>query len=206
MTIPIILIAVICIVSFIAFGSPEIMARYQLNAWSVINRKEYVRMISHAFLHADWFHLLVNMYVLYSFSQPVVFFFNHFFTGSGELRFLILFLTAIPVSAFYSLIKHRSNHSYNAVGASGAVSAVLFTSIFFSPYSTLLLFFVVPVPAIVFGVLYLIYSAYMAKKQIDNIGHDAHFFGAVYGFIFPLLYEPSLIIRFVNQLLSFKIF
>ena len=99
MSVLIILIAVICLISFVAFGRPEIMARYQLNAWSIVNRKEYVRMISHGFLHADWIHLLVNMFVLYSFSQAVLFYFKYFFTGYSEFRFLLLFLTAIPVSA-----------------------------------------------------------------------------------------------------------
>lgn len=206
MTIPIILIAVICLISYLAFSNHEIMARFQLNAWSVVHRKEYIRMISYGFLHADWMHLLINMFVLFSFSQAVIFYFNNFLPGNAELRFLLLFLSAIPVSAFYSLIKNKSNHAYNAVGASGAVSAIVFTSIFFDPYNPILLFGIIPVPGIIFGVLYLFYSARMSKKQIDNIGHDAHFWGAVYGFIFPLLYQPSLFNHFLNQLLTFKVF
>lgn len=206
MPVNIILIAVICLISFVAFSRPEIMARYQLNAWSVINRKEYVRVISYGFLHADWMHLLINMFVLYSFSEGVMFYFKYFFTGYTDLRFLILYLSAIPISAIYSTIKNRSNHAYNAVGASGAVSAVVFTSIFFDPYNPILLFAVIPIPGIIFGVIYLFYSAHMARKQVDNIGHDAHFWGAVYGFIFPLFYDPTLIFRFFDQFLSFKVF
>ncbi len=206
MGIHIILIAIISLISILAFSRYDIMARYQLNAWSVIHRKEYIRMISHGFLHADWFHLIVNMFVLYSFSQAVLFYFGYFFSGNAGIRFIILFLTAIPVSAVYSVIKNKSNHHYNAVGASGAVSAVVFTSIFFDPYNPVLLFAVVPVPGIIFGIIYLVYSAYMARKQVDNIGHDAHLWGAVYGFVFPLFYEPSLIIRFIDQIISFKLF
>ena len=203
MTTPILLIAAISIVSYIAFTQPGIMSRYQLNAWNVVHRKQFVRLISHGFLHADWFHLLVNMYVLYGFSEVVIYYFSLYFNGYADLRFILLFLTAIPFSAIYSVYKNKSNPHYNAVGASGAVSAVVFTSIFFDPYNMLLLFFVIPVPGTVFGVLYLIYSAYMARKQVDNIGHDAHFWGAVYGLLFPLLYDPSLIKVFIQKLISF---
>jgi len=206
MSVNIILIAVISIISIIAFNRPEIIARFQLNAWSVFNRKEYVRMISHGFLHADWGHLLINMFVLFSFGRAVLFYFEYFFTDYTEIRFLLLFLTAIPVSAIYSVIKNKENHWYNAVGASGAVSAVVFTSIFFDPYNPILLFAIIPIPGIIFGVLYLYYSARMSRKQADNIGHDAHLWGAVYGFVFPLFYDPSLIFRFFDQILTFKIF
>jgi membrane associated rhomboid family serine protease len=206
MSVNIILIAIISIISIIAFNRAEIMARYQLNAWSVFHRKEYVRMISHGFLHADWSHLLINMFVLFSFGQAVLFYFDYFFTDYTEIRFLLLFLTAIPVSAIYSVIKNKSNHWYNAVGASGAVSAVVFASIFFDPYNPILLFGIIPIPGIIFGILYLYYSARMARQQADNIGHDAHFWGAVYGFVFPLLYDPSLIFRFFDQIMTFKVF
>lgn len=203
MTTTILLIAAISIVSYIAFAQPAIMSRYQLNAWSVVHRKQFVRLISHGFLHADWFHLLVNMYVLYGFGEVVLYYFSIYLDGYTDFRFLLLFFTALPFSAIYSVYKNKSNPAYNAVGASGAVSAIVFTSIFFDPYNMLLLFFVIPVPGIVFGVLYLIYSAYMARKQVDNIGHDAHFWGAVYGLVFPLLYEPALIKVFIQKLISF---
>ncbi|WP_240509427.1 rhomboid family intramembrane serine protease [Geofilum rhodophaeum] len=203
MTVYLIVIIVIVLISMAAFSSPALMARYQLNPWSVVHRKEYVRILSHAFLHVDWMHLLINAFVLFSFSRAVVFYFGHYLPGNADVLYLVLFLTAIPMSALYSVVKHRNNPHYNAVGASGAVSAVLFASIFFDPYNPVLLFAIIPIPGIIFGVLYLVYSAYMGRKQIDNIGHDAHFFGAVYGFIFPILYEPKLLLRFFEQLLTF---
>lgn len=203
MTVYLIVLIVIVLISMAAFSSPALMARFQLNPWSVVHRKEYVRVLSHAFLHVDWMHLLINVFVLFSFSRAVVFYFSYYLPGNGNVLYLILFLTAIPMSALYSVVKHRNNPHYNAVGASGAVSAVVFASIFFDPYNPVLLFAIIPIPGIIFGVLYLVYSAYMGRKQIDNIGHDAHFFGAVYGLIFPILYEPKLLLRFIEQLTDF---
>ncbi|MDG5799018.1 rhomboid family intramembrane serine protease [Marinilabiliaceae bacterium ANBcel2] len=201
MTVPFIIIAAVSIISIIAFNRADIMARYQFNPWSVIHRKEYVRLISHGFLHADWMHLLINMFVLFSFSFSVITYFNHYLSGSAEMRFIMLFFSSLIVSSIYSLFKNKNNPAYNSIGASGAVSAVVFTSIFFDPYRLLYLFAIIPIPGIVFGVLYLWYSKHMAARQVDNIGHDAHFWGAVYGLIFPLLYDPSLIIDFINKLL-----
>src|SRR5690554_6177721 len=203
MTVYLIVLIVIVLISMAAFNSPALMARFQLNPWSVVHRKEYVRVLSHSFFHVDWMHLLINVFLLFSFSRAVVFYFSYYLPGNGNVLYLILFLTAIPMSAFYSVVKHRNNPNYNAVGASGAVSAVVFASIFFDPYNPVLLFAIIPIPGIIFGVLYLVYSAYMGRKQIDNIGHDAHFFGAVYGFIFPILYEPKLLLRFIEQLTDF---
>jgi len=203
MTVYLIVLIVIVLISMAAFSSPALMARFQLNPWSVVHRKEYVRVLSHAFLHVDWMHLLINVFVLFSFSRAVVFYFSYYLPGNADVLYLVLFLTAIPMSALYSVVKHRNNPHYNAVGASGAVSAVVFASIFFDPYNPVLLFAVLPIPGIIFGVLYLVYSAYMGRKQIDNIGHDAHFFGAVYGLIFPILYEPKLLLRFIEQLTDF---
>ncbi|SKC11592.1 rhomboid family intramembrane serine protease [Alkalitalea saponilacus] len=204
LSVHIILIVVICIVSFLAFNRPELMSRFQFNAWSIVHRKQYLRLFSHGFLHGDWIHLFINMFVLWSFGTAVLFYFDHFLPGMTEVRFLILFFSALAFSSFYSLIKHKDNPNYNAVGASGAVSAIVFAAIFFDPYNPVYLFGFIRIPGIIFGVLYLWYSAHMARKQVDNIGHDAHFWGAVYGFIFPLFYEPKLFLHFIEQLTSFR--
>ncbi len=202
MSIYILIVVVTGLISYIAFGRTEYIYRYQFNAWQIIHRKEYFRMLTHGFFHAGWMHLLVNMMVLWSFGQAVVYYFR-FISGSPQLLFLVFYLTAIVVSSVYSLYKHRNNVHYNAIGASGAVSAVVFASIVFDPYNPILLFAIVPIPGILFGVLYLIYSGVMAKKDIDNIGHDAHFWGAVYGFLFPILLKPDLLYYFFNKLLDF---
>lgn len=203
MSVHIILIIAISVMSFAAFNQREIMYRFQLNPWSIVHRKQYLRTILHGFLHVDWTHLLVNMFVLYSFGHAVLIYFGYYLPGWTEVRFLIFFLSALPISALYSIIKYKDNANYNAVGASGAVSAVVFASIFFDPYRFIYLFAIIPIPGIVFGVIYLAYSAYMSKKQVDNVGHDAHFWGAVYGMLFPILSDPSLIQHFFYKLTHF---
>jgi len=199
----IIIIAVlIFIVSNIAFRENQLFYKYQLNAYDFVYKKQYYRIITHAFLHADWAHLLINILVFISFGQALLAYFQYFWGDSANLIFIVFFVSAIMVSSIYSIYKNRNNISYNAIGSSGAVSAVLFASIFFDPWHKIYFFGVLPIPGIVFGILYLGYSFYMGKKNQDNIGHDAHFWGAVYGFIFPILIQPNLIGLFTQQLFA----
>jgi membrane associated rhomboid family serine protease len=104
-----------------------------------------------------------------------------------------LYIGGAALSTLPSYGKHKDDYSYTAVGASGAVSAVVFASIIFDPWSKLIIFPIpIGIPAILFGFLYLIYSWYMGKKNIDNVGHDAHFWGAVFGFVFTIILKPAL--------------
>nr|WP_319401467.1 rhomboid family intramembrane serine protease [uncultured Carboxylicivirga sp.] len=204
MNIVIILIIAISAISIAGFSQSELIYRYQFNAYQIKHRKEYIRMISHGFFHADWMHLFFNMFVLYSFGESVITYFSQSLAGNSNILFLFFFLSAIVVSSLYSFAKEKDNYNYNALGASGAVSAVVFASILYDPYSPIYLFFIpIPIPGIVIGIAYLVYSRIMSKKNIDNIGHDAHFWGAVYGFLFPIIFEPRLILYFISQLVSF---
>lgn len=204
LSINLIIIIAISVVSIIGFGRPIIVYRLQFNAWQIIHRKEYYRILSYGFVHGNWMHLLINMFVLYSFGEAVLYYFKAAYITGSAIRYLILFVSALVISTLVTLKKEKDNPNYNAVGASGAVSAVVFASILFAPYNPILFFGIIPVPGIIFGILYLVYSKYMAGKNIDNIGHDAHYYGALYGLIFPILYEPKLAIHFINQLLSFN--
>ena len=116
--------------------------------------------------------------------------------------FLFLYFSSIIISSIFSTIKHKNNPYYNAVGASGAVSAINFTFVFFYPWEKILFFGVIPIPAIIFGAIFLIYSYIMGKRSADNIGHDAHFWGAVYGLIFPIIFKPELIKYFIANLFN----
>jgi membrane associated rhomboid family serine protease len=122
---------------------------------------------------------------------------------NSTFLFTLLYITALPVSSAVSYKKHRDNPYYKAIGASGAVSAVVFATIFYEPWRMLYLFGIVPLPGIVFGAGYLYYSYYMSKKEIDNIGHDAHFWGALYGFVFPMIIKPGSAIDFITRLMPF---
>ncbi len=202
--ITIIIVIITAIISIISFQNPVFMSRYDFSPYRISQRKEYYRFISHAFLHADWIHLLINMIVLFSFGVYVErefsFLENAGHIRSGLLSFVLLYFSAILISSLTTFLKKRKDPYYIAVGASGAVSAVLFTSIFFSPLEKILLYGILPMPGIVFGILYLAYSSYMGKKDKDHINHDAHLWGAIYGIIFPVLLEPSQINLFFHQL------
>ncbi|WP_347841455.1 rhomboid family intramembrane serine protease [uncultured Draconibacterium sp.] len=197
------IIGVTALISYVAFSNRTLSSKLQFNAAQIIHRKEYYRLVSHAFIHANWAHLGVNMLVLYFFGRNVVVYFAHYFGNKGTAYFLLLYLGGILAANTWSLIKHKNNYYYNAVGASGAVSAVLFAAIFFQPWEPLYLFAILPIPGILFAIGYLFYSYQMSKKQTDNVAHDAHFLGAVFGFVFPILLQPNLFQRFIDNLFSF---
>ncbi|NQU87153.1 MAG: rhomboid family intramembrane serine protease [Mariniphaga sp.] len=194
------IIGVTVLVSYISFQNAGLMAKLQFNAAHVINRKEYYRLITHAFVHGGWGHLFVNMLVLFFFGPDVEEDLGGFFGNKANAYFLLLYFGGILFSNAWAIIKHRNNYYYNSVGASGAVSAVLFTSIFFAPWKPLYLYGIIEIPGILLAVGYLFYSYQMSKKQRDNVAHDAHFLGALWGFIFPVLLKPELFGDFIDKL------
>lgn len=205
----ILLIIITSIISVIGFSRRDIFDKLQLNPYAVYHKKEWYRIISHGFLHADWVHLFVNMLVLFSFGKSVENIFIQLAANriikSAILSYALLYFISMIFATVTTIKKQRDNQFYNSVGASGAVSAVVFTSIFFQPLANLYFYAVIPIPGIVFGVLYLGYSHYMSRRagEKDKINHDAHFIGAVFGFLFPLILDPKLINIFINQLFNF---
>jgi membrane associated rhomboid family serine protease len=201
MSVTIIIIAITVIVSLLAFNNHEIFRRLAFNAYDIKHFKNSYRFLSYALIHADWIHLLINMMVLYSFGRIVEQYYGIIFGVKGILYFILLYIGGTALSTLPSYGKHKDDYSYTAVGASGAVSAVVFASIIFDPLMKIYLFFIpIGIPAIIFGVLYLVYSAYMGKKNIDNVGHDAHFWGAIFGFVFTIVLKPELILRLFSIL------
>ena len=196
----IIIIAITALVSIAAFNRQDLMEKLQFNASKVVHKKEYYRLVSHGFVHANWEHLIVNMIVLLSFGRAIELYFDYNFGRMSNAYYLILYFGGMIISNLYALYKHRNNYYYNAVGASGAVSAVLFAAIFFDPWNKIYFFGILPIPGIVFALLYLAYSYYMGRKQNDNVAHDAHFLGALFGFIFPILLNGSLFQQFMDKL------
>jgi len=201
MSVTIIIIAITVIVSLLAFNNREIFRRLAFNAYDIKHFKNGYRFLSYALIHADWIHLFVNMMVLYSFGRIVEQYYEMLFGVKGILYFILLYLGGTALSTLPSYGKHKDDYSYTAVGASGAVSAVVFAYILFDPLNKLMIFPIpIGIPAIVFGILYLIYSAYMGKKNIDNVGHDAHFWGAIFGFVFTVVLKPDLVVRLFSIL------
>ncbi len=197
-----VLIFVTVLVSILCFRSRKLFDALALDPWAVWHKRQWYRVVTHGFVHADVMHLLVNMFVLYSFGSVVETWFKAMerggVLGNATLTFLLLYFGGMLAGTVYDLIKRRNTLHYLSVGASGAVCAVIFCSIFLSPLNKLLFFGIIPIPAIIFGVLYLLYERYMAGRQKDNVNHYAHLFGALFGFIFPLLIDPMLIHTFFD--------
>lgn len=160
------------------------MYKFQIN--KILNG-EKIRMISSGFLHADWVHLGFNMYALYLFGDIVS-------KILGIPNFLIIYFGSLLAGSLYTLYYHKNEPFYSAIGASGAVSGIVYASILLFPDMQLLLFFAIPVPGYVFGVGYLLYSIYGMRKQLGNIGHAAHLGGTIGGFAITLLLVPELFI------------
>lgn len=192
-----IIITVTAFISWGCFNRSELLNKLALIPFKVVHDKEWYRLLSHGFVHADMMHLLVNMFTFWSFGTYLEALFEKL--EFPEWAYPMLYFGGMIAASLYDVIKRRNSPYFVSVGASGAVSAVLFSSIFFDPWSKILLFAVIPIPGIVFGVLYLVYCQYMDKKAKDNINHNAHFYGAVFGFVFPLFFKPSLIHVFLSR-------
>ena len=198
----IIIIVVTAIISVLCFTGTLHIYDWRFNAYDVHHRHHWHKMLSYGFVHAGWGHLFFNMLTLFFFGDVVEKYFNVAFgQPAGVILYVVLYVTAIAVSTVGDLIKYKNDPSYNAVGASGAVSAVLFASILFEPKMGIYIYLIpIPVPGYIFAPLYLLYCWYMAKRNMDNIGHTAHFWGAVYGFLFPLVLRPDIFTHFLSKL------
>ena len=200
--ITLIIIAVTTLVSILCFTGALDINAWMFNAAKVWHRKQWYRMLSYGLVHSGWGHLFFNMLTLYFFGTVVEQYFGAAFGGTaGIVLYIVLYVSAIAVSTIGDLIKYKDSPGYNAVGASGAVSAVLFASILFEPKMGIYIYLIpIPVPGYIFAPLYLLYCWDMARRNMDNLGHTAHFWGAVYGLVFPLICRPDIFNHFLSQL------
>jgi membrane associated rhomboid family serine protease len=182
----VLIIAANVVASFKGFNDRLFFEKYKFNI-GAIRRGEQIRMISSGFLHADTTHLLFNMITLYFFADVVIF-------ELGSFNFLLIYMASLLVGNLLSFFFHKDEYWYSAVGASGAVTGILYAAIVIRPEMNLYMFFVpIPIPGYLFGIAYLLYSIYGMKKRIGNIGHDAHFGGAVGGYFLSILLKPSIL-------------
>ena len=194
----VIIIAVTCLVSYLAWENRRLMQR--LIFWSpAIKEGQVERFVTHGFIHADGMHLLFNMFTFYFFGSVLESFYRAFFGGAG---FVIFYLAAIVVAMIPSYIKHKNDRNYMSLGASGAVSAVLFAYILFRPWDMIYIFAVIPIPSILFAVFYVWYSIKAGSKNNDNINHSAHLYGGLFGVIMTIALEPRVINVFFHQLMN----
>lgn len=200
-----IIIVITAVISFIAMNNREVFSRLKFNAYDVKHSNQWYRFFTYGFIHAGYLHLFINMLVLYSFGGIVESKFQIHFPEKAVLFYVLLYVGGLLLSVIPAFGKHKNDVFYNAVGASGAVSAIVFSSILLFPTGKIF-FFLIPVgiPAPVFGIGYLIYEWIMSRRGKDNIGHDAHLWGAIYGLVYTIALKPELVILFFQQLgLSF---
>lgn len=203
LSLTLILVIVTCFVSYRAFQDQQLF--YRLSHWPMREHRnrEYYRMVSSGFVHGDWIHLLINMFVFWNFGEIVEQYFYTFFGQMlGGLLFVVVYLGIIVLASIGTYFKKRENENYMAVGASGGVSGIVFIFILFYPWEPLYLYGIIPIPGIVAGVLYLWYSSYASKNMKGRIDHDAHFYGAVVGVLLMVLLRPSVLIDFIGKLVN----
>jgi membrane associated rhomboid family serine protease len=190
------ILAATCIVSWLAFKNGKLMQRLLLWPPAIERKHEYWRLLSYGLVHANFSHLLFNMITLFFFGRVME---QLYTVRLGTLGFLWFYAGALIVSILPTYIKNRHNPNYHSLGASGAVSAVVFAFILLAPWQLIFVFFF-PVPAILFAVVYLAYSIYADHRGGGYINHSAHSWGAAYGIVFTVIMAPPVLPHFVQQL------
>ncbi len=193
----IVIIAANVLFSYKGFNDVSFFRKYEFHIGS-IRAGEQIRMFSSGFLHADMGHLFFNMFTLYMFAPVVI---DHF----GSFSFLLIYVGSLVFGSLLTLLMHKNDYSYRAIGASGAVTGILYSAILINPSMMLGLFYVIPIPAYLFGIGYLLYSIYGMKAKNDNIGHTAHFGGAIGGYLITLLKEPMMVVDNTTMVLLLAI-
>lgn len=200
-----IIIGITAIFSFMGFSNQSLSAKTIFYPAIIKEDKSQAyRFLTSGFLHADFGHLFFNMFSFYFFGPYVEsYFLRYFGTVLGAVLFVFFYLSAIVVSSIPDYIQQQNNPRFRSLGASGAVAAVIFAFVLLAPTEKIYLYFAIGIPAFIFAALYLAYSAFMAKRNMDHIGHLAHFAGSIYGLLFLVLTNPKLIPYFIDQVTQF---
>ncbi|ELR71363.1 Rhomboid family protein [Fulvivirga imtechensis AK7] len=206
MSVTLILVIITVLTSLYAWQKQDILRKWIFNPYSVNKYKQYYRFVTSGFIHNDFIHLLFNMLVLWMFGEQVEYVFTALYGTTGTVLFVALYILGIIVSDIPTYLKHKDHAYYNALGASGGVSSVLFSFILFDPAQKLYLYGILGLPGIVWAALYVLYSAYMGKREGDNINHDAHLYGGLFGIAFTILIYPKVIMHFIEQLKGLSLF
>lgn len=207
--ITILLIAANAVFSFIGFSNESLVSK--TIGWPYYTKREnqYYRFITSGFLHADWMHLIFNMFTLYFFGTNLELYLNVFNLG-GNIAYLGIYFLGMIVADIPSFLKHKDDYNYRSLGASGAVSAVVFAVIVFSPWSSIYIFAALPISAAAYAVLYVFYCIYMGKQNSDNVNHDAHLWGSLFGLVsilaLLLVMKPGILPSIMDELKNFSLF
>ncbi len=202
MSITLIITIITCLVSYQCFNNRALFTKLQHSPYAEVRNNEYYRMISSGFVHGSWMHLGINMFVFYQFGGIIErYFVSESLFGEmwGRINFVALYFLAIIVGDIPTFIKHKNNHLFASVGASGAVSAIMFVYILFDPWEKIYLYGIIGIPGILAAFAYVGYSTYASKNSNDNIDHLAHLWGAIFGFVFAIMLKPALLPRFMDM-------
>lgn len=203
MSVTILLIILISVITYFAWQKDGLQEKLLFHPYSVKHRNEYYRFITGGFVHSGWMHLIFNMFTLYFFGAFLELLFNEMFGSEGFAYLLLLFLLGVIISDIPTYLKYKDAPHYRSVGASGGVASVLFASIMFFPANDLCLYGIVCIPGFILGPLFLIYSYYQGKRMADNINHDAHFYGALFGVAFSVFVDPGVFGNFFDQVVAY---
>ena len=198
-TVTLTIVILTCLVSVAAFNSSKIIDDLIFWPPAISMRHQYYRFITCGLIHADFVHLLFNMVTLYFFGKGLEILYR------GELGlqayyYPILYVTALIVSNIPSYLKRKDDYNYRSLGASGAVCAVMFAVILIRPWQTVSVFYAIPMPSILYAVLFMAFSIYMSKRGGDNVNHDAHLWGGLYGVVFTIIVHPGIVSTFINEM------
>lgn len=182
------------VTSIYAFNDHTLYGKFMLHPYSVYRKNKLYTLITSGMIHSDWMHLIFNMMTFFFFAFTLE-------AQIGSFKFGLIYFTSLILSDIPTIFKHKNDFWYNSLGASGAISGVLFSFILFYPLTPLYLFFIpIGIPAVLFGGLYLLYCVYASRQSRDNINHDAHFFGALTGIIITILIIPGIVPHFLSAL------
>jgi membrane associated rhomboid family serine protease len=206
LTVTNVLIGLTVIVTFYAFERPDFLNKLIMNPYRVKHRREYYRFITSGFIHLDHIHIIFNMFSLYFFGTAMESVFLAVFGPLGYVYFVALYLLGIVVSDIPTFFKNQDNPRYNALGASGGVASVIFAFVIFLPLEKICIYFAFCFPGFIMGTAYLVFSWYQGKKAKDNINHDAHLYGALFGMVFCIVLHPRVVPDFIEQLKGWRMF
>jgi membrane associated rhomboid family serine protease len=203
LTITLLIIVFTGLMSYQGFSNYHMIDRWKHYPYRESRQKEWYRLLTSGFVHADWIHLLINMYVLFSFGSYIESnIVSWYGNAAGRLIFLLVYLLNIILANIPTTIRQIHNPGFSSIGASGAISGLLFMTILFNPWSMFQLFFIVPIPAVLLGAGYLIYSSMAANKGQGRLDHSAHFAGALAGMALIILIHPEIVGDFFRKLAS----
>jgi len=187
------------ITSVYTFSNPNLFGKFMLHPYSVSRGKNIYTVLTSGIIHRDWMHLAFNMLTFFFFAFPLEALLAQL-SSWGHIQFLLIYIASLILSDVTTVMKEKNNYNYHSLGASGAISAVLFSYILFNPTMSLYLFFIpIPIPAVIFGPLFLAYCVWAAKSANDSINHDAHFYGALSGLSITILLYPRIVGHFISE-------